>query len=307
MKIAHFTDLHINSVIRESNISETIALFENALKHGADHICITGDLSHDAEPEDFEALRYLLDYFSLINGEKISVVVGNHDIFGGPQKAEDIFTFPQRCRETDYDGKLEIFTSYFEETFENCIYKPAGKFYPYAKIIDDCLIIGLNSIDKYSSVKNPFASNGYVDQEQLAELESILNGFGKEVRHRIVLVHHHFNKIKNPSSNMMHYFWQVVEKQTMKLKKKKELLQMFKEHNVSAVLHGHIHSNLEYNRKGVHFINSGGWINNAKEGELSYYMVDCRKKSIKTELITMPFSSKKKKYLLQNERAYEIS
>jgi Predicted phosphohydrolases len=97
MKIAHFTDLHINSNAFESNINETIALFNAAIKMGADHYCLTGDISHNAYPIDFETLRYILESFNLLDGEKASIVIGNHYIYGGPQKAEDIFSFPQKC------------------------------------------------------------------------------------------------------------------------------------------------------------------------------------------------------------------
>lgn len=297
MKIAHFADLHINTSVRESNVTETIALFENALKNGAEHFCLTGDLSHNAEPEDFETLRYILEYFDLLKGEKTSIIIGNHDIFGGPQKAEDIFTFPQRCKDVDYNKNVDLFTSYFNELFDNCIVKPANGIYPFAKLIKNTLIVGLNSIDRYSSLKNPFASNGFIDEEQFAETENILKDFAENVKHRLILIHHHFNKIKNPSSTMMHYFWQVVEKQTMKLRNKKELFRLFSEFKIDLVLHGHIHETHGYFRKGLRFLNGGGCFNNIKNNELCYNMIDVQKNGITTEIKKFIYDKKKKKYL----------
>lgn len=299
MRIAHFADLHINTSVRDSNITETIALFEHALENGAEHFFLTGDLSHNAEAEDFEALRHILEYFNLLDPQKASIVIGNHDIFGGPQKAEDIFTFPQRCKEVDYDNKVEIFNSYFEELFTDCMYKPEGKVYPYAKIIRNNLIVGLNSIDKYSSMKNPFASNGLIDEEQFSELEIILSELGDRVKNRFILIHHHFNKLKSPSTNMMHYFWQALEKQTMKLKQKKELFDLFTKHKIDMVFHGHIHEMNNYSRKGIKFVNSGGGFGNLKKGELFYNRIDVTKKGVTSEAISFPYLKKKKKYLRQ--------
>jgi len=296
MKIAHISDLHINSIGLESNIDETIYLFDMATKMGIDHFCITGDISHNAEPEDFETLRYILDSFKLLDGEKASIVIGNHDIYGCPQKPEDIFTFPQKCHEINYDGKVELFTSYYKELSGNFIYRPVNKLYPYAKIISNILVIGLNSIDRYS-MKNPFASNGLIDEEQLTEIENIFKEYGSYVKHKLVLIHHHFNKAKTPTSNMMHYLWQLVERQTMKLKKKKELLQLFKTQNVELVLHGHIHENNYYQRKGIQFLNSGGCFNNIKKEELFFRIIEINKKGIETKLVTLPFSGKNRKYV----------
>jgi 3',5'-cyclic AMP phosphodiesterase CpdA len=297
MKIAHFSDLHINTSVRDSNVNETIALFEHALKNGAEHFFLTGDLSHNAEEEDFEILRYILEYFNLLDPQKATVVIGNHDIFGGPQKAEDVFTFPQKCRDVDYNAKVNAFENYFKELTEETVYKSVNNVYPFAKIIKNHLFIGMNSIARYSSVKNPFASNGFIDDDQITELKTILNEFGSLVQTRILLVHHHFNKLKIPASNMMHYFWQVVEKQTMKLREKKKLMRELKESGIDLVCHGHIHVMDEYIRKGIRFLNSGGGMNLGAEGELSYSMIEIEKDGIFTDTMSLSYIKKKKNVL----------
>jgi len=52
--------------------------------------------------------------------------------------------------------------------------------------------------------------------------------------------------------------WQKIEKQTMKLRKKKSLIKFFKSINSELVLHGHLHESAEYMRKGIKFLNAGG-------------------------------------------------
>ena len=66
-----------------------------------DHLVITGDLTHNADYEDLEILRNLFQEYGLLNSERLSLVIGNHDIFGGPQAAEEVFQFPEKCKQID--------------------------------------------------------------------------------------------------------------------------------------------------------------------------------------------------------------
>jgi UDP-2,3-diacylglucosamine pyrophosphatase LpxH len=77
---------------------------------------------------------------------------------------------------------------------------------------------------------------------------------------KIVLIHHHFNKIRHQTDGTMQNVWKAIEQQTMKLRGKKELTKLFQKHKVDAVLHGHYHQNMEYSRKGLRFVNGGGSI-----------------------------------------------
>ena len=81
MKIAHISDLHLNTI------------YSYSLENKADHLVITGDLTDNASEKDFEILRNLFRKNGLLNSERLSLVIGNHDIFGGLQSAEEIFFF----------------------------------------------------------------------------------------------------------------------------------------------------------------------------------------------------------------------
>ncbi|MHB1688154.1 MAG: metallophosphoesterase family protein, partial [Ignavibacteriaceae bacterium] len=57
MKIAHISDLHFTTFFKKSNYGSIQYLLEYALNHNADHIVITGDLTDNADKNDFLILR----------------------------------------------------------------------------------------------------------------------------------------------------------------------------------------------------------------------------------------------------------
>jgi predicted phosphodiesterase len=216
----------------------------------------------------------------------LSLVIGNHDIFGGLQTAEDIFMFPKKCKKVDYDLMVNNFVNYFKETFSNCVYKASESHFPFAKIIDGTLITGINSIARYSKIKNPFASNGEVSVSQFNELVQIFEQ-NKNSNQKLVLIHHYFNKIKVNKQKTASPFWQNIEKQTMKLKKKSRLFNLFHQYKVDLVLHGHLHESKEYFRKGIRFSNSGGSIKSAEKKSVTVNFINLSENEIKTEVHLM--------------------
>ncbi|QQS35322.1 MAG: metallophosphoesterase [Ignavibacteriales bacterium] len=283
MKIAHISDLHLNTFYSDSNLKQIKQLIKYSVENGTDHLVITGDLTDNASEKDFEILRNLFKKNGLLDSERMSIVIGNHDIFGGLQTAEDIFSFPERCKMVDYDSMINLFVSYFKETFENCVYKSEESHFPFAKIINDTLVTGINSIARYSKVKNPFASNGEVDIHQFNDVVRIFES-NQSVKNKIVLIHHYFNKLKINKKKSASTFWQGIEKQTMKLRKKGRLFNLFNQYNVNLVLHGHLHESIEYHRKGIRFSNSGGSIKSAAKNSIAVNFINVTDEGISTEV-----------------------
>lgn len=175
MKIAHISDLHLNTYYRDSHLREVRKILKYCNDSGVDHLVITGDLTDNASEVNLNILKKSLIYFGYEKSNKLSVVVGNHDIFGGIQKAEEIFSFPDKCRKTDYQAKVKSFNNIFQSSFSDTIYEGKSISYPYAKIVGEVLFVGINSNAEYSSLSNPFASNGEVSVEQFAETAKIFN------------------------------------------------------------------------------------------------------------------------------------
>ena len=159
MRIAHISDLHFSFKYKRNNILKTEELIRRSVELGSDHLIITGDISDNSEERDFELLAKILETNGLLSSDKASIVIGNHDIYGGVQTAADIINFPSRCLSTDYNEKIKMFFEYFGELFRNASFLIEDSPFPFVKKIGHFLILGMNSIDEYSRIKNPFASS----------------------------------------------------------------------------------------------------------------------------------------------------
>jgi 3',5'-cyclic AMP phosphodiesterase CpdA len=292
MRIAHISDLHLCTKHKRENISKIKKLIQHALDNGAQHFVITGDISDNADEKDFVIFKEILKKFNLFRSDKTTIVIGNHDIFGGPQTAQDVFGFPTKCMNTNYHEKVAKFIDHFKELFENTIRPHDELYFPFVKEFKDVLLIGLNSNAEYSRFKNPFASNGYVSKIQKQFLKAILtkNEFKEKVK--IVLTHHHFYPKDVPSHSSESTMWNKIEDYTMKLRGKKKLLKLFLESNVKLVLHGHSHEMREYFREGIRFVNSGGSVDNNLKEEASLFLIDAFPFEITAEISTPALKSK---------------
>ncbi len=255
--IAHLSDLHISLDHSRHNARNMRRLLEYCLAHNADHIVVTGDIAANAEKKELEAARKIFRSFGLLDPEKLTLVIGNHDVFGGVHHAHDILQFPKRCRETNYERRLNMFKDTFHEVFEGSVHGKGNKFYPFIKIVSGVALVGINSIARYARVRNPLGSNGEVDNDQFKRLERFLNMALIKNLHKVVLIHHHFNSLESAGAGTLNNVWNAIEAQTLKLRKKKRLLELFQRSGVELVLHGHVHENREYVRKGIRFVNTG--------------------------------------------------
>ncbi len=304
MLIAQISDLHLNSFYNDSIFKRIHFLLKYISEKNVDHLIITGDLTDNATEKDLEIFRRMLNRHGFLRGDKVSIVIGDHDIFGGVQKAEEIFTFPEKCSKINYNKRVNNFISYFPEAFDNCYYLSPKDFFPFAKRIDNTLLIGFNSIARYSKLNNPFGSNGEISASQFSETLDLLKSVEKDVKYKIVMVHHHFNKLKSQSKSTFGSIWGSIEKQTMKLRNKKRLFTLFKEFNVDIVLHGHCHDSKEYFRKDVRFLNAGATIKNDKQSvKINFLELTKGKIEVNIESLNLPvkirddsFSTNRKNY-----------
>jgi 3',5'-cyclic AMP phosphodiesterase CpdA len=285
--IAHIADLHLSAEHKRFNLRRARRLLEEINSRGVDHLVVTGDIASDADRREFEIARGLFRNSGLLDPARLSVVAGNHDIFGGVHAAEDILTFPRRCRHTEYNTRVEEFRSFFRESFDRCLFGSHGKPFPYAKVLGDVVLFGVNSVARYSGVGNPVGSNGRVGDGQYLKLRHLLQAPALRLKRKIVLIHHHFHKIPAPAAGTLHSVWGAIERRTMKLHGKMRLFELFRECNVSLVLHGHVHVNGEYERKGVRFINGGGSLFGSA-AEIAFNLITVRPGSIENRIITIP-------------------
>jgi predicted phosphodiesterase len=137
--------------------------------------------------------------------------------------------------------------------------------FPFGKVVGELLLAGINSVAPYSGIKNPIGSNGRVDDTQLKGLESLLASSLFRMHRKVVLIHHHFSRPEGIATGAVHTIWESIERQTMKLRGKKRLLQIFKKGRVELVLHGHLHRNEVYERGAIRMQNAGGSVMGQRE------------------------------------------
>lgn len=274
MKIAHISDLHISSDFKRANIRKTKKLLNFFLENNYDHLVITGDITDNADAKDFQAFRKILQSYGLLDTLKCSVVIGNHDIYGGVQTAMDVVQFPNKCKTVDFDTKVKEFCAYFEELFFDTLRPDKESYFPYAKDLGDVVLVGLNSIDKYSRLKNPFASNGRVNDIQLEYLSELLEHEDIKKKRKTVLIHHHFYKKTEATQAAQKNLWSRVESFALKLRGRKKLLKVLSGKHVDYILHGHSHEKKIYDKNGITFLNAGASVDNHKQNEASLYVID---------------------------------
>lgn len=288
MKMAHISDLHLNTEHKPKNLYYTQKLIEHALQQNIHHLVITGDITHNASEEDFKHMRRLLESFGLLHSQKVSLVIGNHDIFGGVHLAEDILTFPDRCRTVDDTNKIKQFQYYFYETFLDCYHPFKSELFPYAKIIGDIVLIGMNSIAPYSTIKNLFASKGRVDKLHLQGLRQISQWNKVKERLKVVLIHHHFGLTrKKEKQNLL----ENIENHHMKLRKRKKIIRIFQSLGVDLVLHGHVHISNQYHKKGIHFVNAGATVEGFQRDFLYINFIEIAQQHIRVDIQQISKSS----------------
>ncbi|MCL5035134.1 MAG: metallophosphoesterase [Bacteroidetes bacterium] len=249
-RIAHLSDTHISPEYNRHNVGKLRSLLAFVVDEGYDHIVLTGDITGQGEDRDFRSVRRLLKYFGLLDYERLSVTIGNHDIFGGVHRAEDLFSFKTHCRTVNYADKLKAFEQAFKETLPKKAY-PSQEVFPFVKIVGPAALVGMNSVSKFHAVFNPFGSNGQILPEQIQAAETILRHPTVNGLKKILLIHHHFNKYQPLADSIAKKLYHKFEGQTLKLHGRKWIAETFGKIGVDAVLHGHTHVDEIYGTSGV--------------------------------------------------------
>lgn len=280
-KIAHLSDLHISYADEKGRGRNLVELLEDIRKRGADHLCVTGDIADNPVKEDLVYSREIFAQYDFSESENLSLVPGNHDIYGSAPPGELSYTFPKICRDTDTAANTEQFLSVFESSFgeERC--------FPFLKNAGGVSLIGINSITSWSAKKNPEGSNGKLDKEETEALENILNSGEASGKVRIALVHHYFNSPGDVKDLPAHSIWLDAVDWKMKFHKPRKFLKLLSKGRVNIVLHGHSHWSGVYVKDGISFVNSSACsIPLTDDRQRKYHMLMIPDK-LKTESVTI--------------------
>jgi len=255
-KLVHISDPHLSRQYYREHIKSFKLLLKSAIEDGADHIVITGDIVSTADQNDFYLAREIFASMGILNSRMLTVVPGNHDIFGGPHRAVDVLSFPSHLRNIDYERHLRFFYYAFEETFEGTTRLSPTSPFPFLKEFDFFSLLGLNSIPRWSLWQNPLASNGGLCEQQIEILQNLSSKNLLRDKPVIAAIHHHFNDLLDDAAD--HALWKKIESKTMRMKKRKKIIKLFRGLNVNHVLHGHVHRNEMYRKGDIQFLNGAG-------------------------------------------------
>jgi 3',5'-cyclic AMP phosphodiesterase CpdA len=175
-----------------------------------DHIAVTGDLANLGLPAEHEAALAWLR--TLGDGERVTVIPGNHDIYsrigGDPGTARWHPHMSANSAAADY-AIAEALSG--EAAF------------PFVRRFGRLAIIALNS----AIPTRPFYAVGRIGTAQLGRLARILDRLGAEVLTRVVLIHH------PPLPGLA--------KPRHELEDADALAEVLARHGAELVLHGHEH------------------------------------------------------------------
>lgn len=287
-KIAHISDTHLK-FNDSTNYIMLSKLLRDISRNGCEHLLISGDIVDNASKREYEIVRRKLEEYDYLDSTRLSVVPGNHDIYGGTAEFISGFEFPAHCRDLDYDKKEFDFFNFFNESFRDTIRK-SGVF-PFIKTLKNNVIIaGLNSVAGYSEKNNPLGTNGEISEGQLKNLKKLFKEIDTEGKLKIVLIHHYFSQPDHNKDEIDHALWLKSEHWKMKLHNRKQLAKEFRDLKIDIVLHGHNHITESYQMNNVLYLNSSGCIRpftklRQKEYHIINYIPDEKKFSIETSFI----------------------
>lgn len=279
MRLAHISDLHID--FRDEKLIKSIdEAFGNILQNKVQHLIITGDLIHNPQEQNYTVLKRILKKYGYWDYNKLTVTIGNHEIFGGAEKTH---TFPYQCKCTNYDDEVRKFLLFFKEI----LFSGNINDFPIIKEINERIVlIIINSVARWSKNQNPIGSNGYVDSVQMKKIDDSLKNDKYENFFKIAVIHHHFYYTADNSYDEMHRLWLYSERDTMVMHNYGTVFKLLKRNNIDLILHGHTHYTNVYRKGNLKIVNSSGCIKPLSQvKEKLYTIIEIKEKDKKPEFM----------------------
>lgn len=275
-KIAHISDIHIKNA-KHVHFDTFNKILKDIKERKIDHILLTGDIVDYGTAEEFDLVKNTFDKYGYYDKDKLTIIPGNHDIYGGPSDKMPGYMFIQYCRKLNFSKTVNNLAKRFSDI-------TGSKEFPYLKIINNFAVIGINSIYEWNLHENSNGTNGYLKNSILKKLVNIFKSEELKDKIKIVMIHHHFNEPMFRKNFIEQRMWLEAEEDRMKFYNKQELMRIFTKYKVNFVLHGHTHISESYNINGVTYVNSSGCVHPlTKEQRKDYHIINIDKKN-KTKL-----------------------
>ncbi len=257
MKIAHISDIHLDSQRNPNCLEEIEVLIQRIFNSGHDHLVMTGDIVDVANYDDLYLLRDIFQRNGVLHWERVTIIPGNHDIFGKYEfSSNGVGSTASRALQStgfNFTKKLHEFCDIFRETITD---EPEiTMYFPFVKVLNGgkngVALLSFSSVLEWSVRRNPVGSRGYIHAEQRhaalqKEVMDVLNG-----RFTIALLHHAYRIFEPKNAADAAFIW------SMELIERESFLKTMKKLNVKLALHGHYHKAETYTIDGLEFMNSG--------------------------------------------------
>lgn len=137
MKIAHISDIHLDSQRNPNCLAEIEELIQRVFDKGYDHLVITGDVVDVANYDDLWALREIFKRNGALHWERVTIIPGNHDVFGKYEfTSNGVGATASRALQLtglNFAKKLHEFCDIFRETITE---EPEiTTYFPFVKVL----------------------------------------------------------------------------------------------------------------------------------------------------------------------------
>lgn len=224
LRIAHFSDLHLAAC--DADFQRSLALVDDALAKGAEHLALTGDLVESGRMDVVEAFLRALKSRGFATADKLSVIPGNHDIF--PASVRTLPSWERPTRIWEHFARLTRSTRVGASATELL----AGSPYPFGKVLTpEVVLAGVDTTRNGQYLPTRWAE-GELPKEQR---DAVTNFFAEQTsaKHRVVLMHHH------PWTEAFEHGW--IE-QNFTTPPPKKVAAWLRTSGASLVLCGHVHA-----------------------------------------------------------------
>jgi predicted phosphodiesterase len=233
MRVAVLSDLHVHRVAEPDSWSLAKAAFRAAARF--DHVIVAGDLfdSASAFEDDAEALRRQLRRERLWSSDRLTITVGNHDIFHTPHRGTVVERGVEMARAftADANESYEGFCDWAGEVVRSRSRLTDDDLFPFVKELDGVRLL----VNDTTGFDTAHSCNGYWRPEEDALLRDADLAGGR----RLLVVHH-------PPYEEAEATWKMKLRQDFAFgfpRPHFRRLQAFADHaRLDAVVCGHIHA-----------------------------------------------------------------
>jgi 3',5'-cyclic AMP phosphodiesterase CpdA len=177
--IAQFSDFHLKDK-GDADFKRAVAMVDDAIGQGADHLVFCGDLVESQQMEVVRAFVRKLRARNYCSPEKLTIVPGNHDLFPGralqfPKPVGRVYAqFSRLTREARSGQPGTLFSN-----------KP----YPFGKVLTrDVVLAGLDTTRQ--GYRKILFGSGQLDEEDVDAVKALFDEH-PQAKHRVIVMHHY--------------------------------------------------------------------------------------------------------------------